>query len=47
MPVRTTTDSAALIPHSRVEVLDGCGHFPWLEEERGTVDVIRTFAEAA
>jgi pimeloyl-ACP methyl ester carboxylesterase len=47
MPVRTTTDSAALIPHSRVEVLDGCGHFPWLEDERGTVDVIRTFAEAA
>jgi len=47
MPVRTTTGSAALIPHARVEVLEGCGHFPWLEDERATVDVIRAFAEAA
>jgi pimeloyl-ACP methyl ester carboxylesterase len=47
MPVRTTTDSAALIPHARVEVLDGCGHFPWLEDEQGTVAVIRAFAESA
>lgn len=40
MPVRASTDSAALIPHARVEVLDGAGHFVWLEQPQLTVDAI-------
>lgn len=31
MPPRTSVDTAALIPHARVELIDGCGHFLWLE----------------
>lgn len=31
MPLSATTDTAALIPGARVEVVDHAGHFPWLE----------------
>ena len=31
LPVRASTDTAALIPGARVETIPGCGHFPWLE----------------
>ena len=40
MPVRASADSAALIPHARLEVLDGAGHFVWLEQPQLTVDAI-------
>jgi pimeloyl-ACP methyl ester carboxylesterase len=40
MPVRASTASAALIPHARLELLDGAGHFVWLEQPQGTVDAI-------
>jgi pimeloyl-ACP methyl ester carboxylesterase len=30
-PPRTSIDTAALIPGARVELIPGCGHFPWLE----------------
>jgi pimeloyl-ACP methyl ester carboxylesterase len=31
-PPRASITTAALLPCSRVEVLPGCGHFPWLEQ---------------
>jgi pimeloyl-ACP methyl ester carboxylesterase len=31
MPPRTTTETAALIPHAQVEGVKDAGHFPWLE----------------
>lgn len=34
LPVRSTTDTAALIPGARVETIPDCGHFPWLEQPK-------------
>jgi proline iminopeptidase len=31
LPVRSSTETAALIPGARVDIIPGCGHFPWLE----------------
>jgi proline iminopeptidase len=31
LPPRTTIDTAALIPHAKVEAVLDAGHFPWLE----------------
>jgi proline iminopeptidase len=31
LPVRTSAATAALIPGARLTVIDGVGHFPWLE----------------
>ena len=36
MPMRSTTESAALIRGARVEVIPEAGHFPWIER-RGVV----------
>ena len=38
--------SAALIPGARTEVLEGCGHFPWIERPgviRAALDSLRSF----
>ena len=32
MPMRSTTDTAALIKGARVEIIAEAGHFPWLEQ---------------
>ncbi|HVB69906.1 MAG TPA: alpha/beta hydrolase [Acidimicrobiales bacterium] len=43
IPPRYGLASAALIPGARTEVLEGCGHFPWLERPgviRNAVDSI-------
>lgn len=32
LPLRTTIETAALIPGARVEIVTGSGHFPWLEQ---------------
>ena len=42
MPLASTTETAALIPGARVEVVAEAGHFPWLER-RGH---FRTIVEA-
>ena len=31
LPTRSSTETAALIPGARVEIIPRCGHFPWLE----------------
>jgi pimeloyl-ACP methyl ester carboxylesterase len=31
LPVRSSTETAALIPGARVETISACGHFPWAE----------------
>ena len=31
LPVRSSLDTAALIPGARTEIIAGVGHFPWLE----------------
>lgn len=31
LPVRASTETAALVPGARVETIPACGHFPWLE----------------
>ena len=44
IPPRHGIDSAALIPGAKTEVLDGCGHFPWLERPgviRSAIDSVR------
>lgn len=42
MPLRASTDTAALIPHARVEVIDGVGHFPWLERPEAVREAVST-----
>jgi pimeloyl-ACP methyl ester carboxylesterase len=32
MPMKATTESAALIPGAKVKVIAHAGHFPWLEQ---------------
>jgi proline iminopeptidase len=32
VPVASSTSTAALLPHARVETISDCGHFPWLEQ---------------
>jgi pimeloyl-ACP methyl ester carboxylesterase len=32
LPLRSSTETAALIPDAEVEIIGGCGHFPWLEQ---------------
>ena len=41
MPLRASTDTAALIPHARVEVVEGAGHFIWLERPGAVRDAVR------
>ena len=43
MPVRASTESAKLIPHAEVEVIEGAGHFVWHERPDEVRDVVRAF----
>jgi proline iminopeptidase len=47
MPVRTSTDTAALIPHARVELIEQAGHFVWMEQPQRTHAAIAAFVAAA
>ena len=31
IPWRRSAESAELVPGARLEIVEGCGHFPWLE----------------
>jgi pimeloyl-ACP methyl ester carboxylesterase len=41
MPLRASTDTAALVPHARVEIVEGAGHFIWLEQPGAVRDAVR------
>ena len=43
MPVRASTESAKLMPHAEVEVIEGAGHFIWHERPDEVRDVVRAF----
>jgi proline iminopeptidase len=43
MPARAATDTAALIPHARVELIEGAGHFPWVERPDEVRDAVLAF----
>ena len=44
MPVRASTDTAKLIPHAQVEIVDGAGHFVWHERPGELQHVVSAFA---
>ena len=43
MPVRASTETAKLIPHAQVEIVDGAGHFVWHERPDELRDVVSAF----
>jgi pimeloyl-ACP methyl ester carboxylesterase len=47
IPVEAIRRSAALVPGSRLEVLPGVGHFPWLERPGVMLDLVSQAARAA
>jgi proline iminopeptidase len=46
MPVRATTETAALIPGAKVEIIEQAGHFPWIEQRGVVRHVIEDFLRA-
>lgn len=45
MPVRASTDTAKLLPHARVDLVAGAGHFVWLERPDEVRESIRAFVQ--
>ena len=43
LPVRASTETAALVPGARVETIPDCGHFPWLERPGELRRIIESF----
>ncbi len=43
LPVRASTETAALVPGARVETIAHCGHFPWLERPGALRRVVESF----
>jgi pimeloyl-ACP methyl ester carboxylesterase len=46
MPVRSSVETASLIPDAHVEVLPARGHFPWLERPGSVRDAVARFLSA-
>jgi len=46
MPVRASTETAKLIPHAEVEIVDGAGHFVWYERPDEFQDAVSAFVGA-
>jgi proline iminopeptidase len=44
MPARASTETAKLIPHAEVELIDGAGHFLWHERPDELRDAFSAFA---
>lgn len=45
IPVEHAHAAHDAIPHSRLEILEGCGHFPHVQEPAHLVEVIRDFVK--
>jgi len=45
IPAAEIERSAALVPGARIHVLEGIGHFPWLEQPGSVLQLLRAFAE--
>ena len=45
LPLRTATDTAALIPGAAMEIIEDCGHWPWLEQPREVRRIVERFLE--
>ena len=43
MPVRASTDTAMLIAHAAVEIVEGAGHVLWIERPDKVRDVVTGF----
>ena len=43
LPVRCSTETAALMQDATVELVAGCGHFPWLERPGAVADALSRF----
>jgi len=46
LALRGVTETAALISDARVEVIEGCGHFPWMERPGEVERAVRAFLGA-
>jgi len=40
IPLRASTETAALIPHARVEIVERAGHFIWVEQPQRVRDAV-------
>jgi proline iminopeptidase len=47
MPVRASTDTAKLISHAAVEIVEGAGHFLWIERPDRVRDAVAGFVAGA
>lgn len=45
LPARTATETAALMPNATIVLLEGCGHFPWLEQPGEIGRVVAGFVQ--
>lgn len=43
LPVRSSTETAALVPGARVETIPECGHFPWLGQPGELRRIVESF----
>jgi proline iminopeptidase len=43
LPLESTVETAALVPGAKVEVVYGCGHFPWLERPGAVRSAVEAF----
>lgn len=44
IPVEHAYAAHEAIPHSRLEIMEGCGHFPHVQEPSHLIEIIRDFA---
>ena len=44
IPVERSRESAALVPGARLEVLENCGHMPWMEHPGSVARAVAAFA---
>jgi len=46
IPAAEIERSARLVPSANLHLLEGIGHFPWLEQPGSVLQLLRAFAEA-